>query len=185
MSRAFAKLVMKVIGWTADPFVPPEKKCVILGVPHTCLADFIVAYAFYASLGHKAYIMIKKEFFWGLHGIIMKKMGCIPTDRSNGATVVRSVVTAVNSAEGEMHLCLAPEGTRSLVKRWKAGYHTIAKALDCPVYAGYFNWATKHVGIMPGPFPLTDDPKADTKRLQEYYETLHLGARHPEKYFTV
>ena len=39
----FYGLVMKIWGWKADSGVAPEEKCVILGVPHTSIADFIVS----------------------------------------------------------------------------------------------------------------------------------------------
>lgn len=182
--QGFCGWLLKRMGWTVDSGAAPVEKCVILGVPHTCIADFLVAYLYYTSIGHTAHIMIKKEFFFWPVGPILRKVGCIPVDRANGATVVRSVISEVEKAEGEFHLCIAPEGTRKPVKHWKAGYHHIATALGCPVYAGYFNWRTKHIG-RGEEFPLTADAKADTKRLQEYYHSLNLGARYPEKYFTI
>ena len=33
-------------------------------------------------------------------------------------------------------------------------------------------------------FPLTDDAAADTRRIQEIYEAMDLGARHPDQYLT-
>lgn len=179
----FCGFLLKLLGWTADTMPAPEEKCVILGVPHTSIADFLIAFLYYRSVGGRPCIMIKAEMFKGPVGWFLKKVGCIPVDRSHGATVAKSIITAVEQHEGPFHLCLAPEGTRKAVKRWKAGYHVIAKALDCPVYAGYFDWNTKHVG-RGEVFPLTDDAKADTERLQAYYESLHLGARHPELYLT-
>ena len=63
------------------------------------------------------------------------------------------------------------------------GYHAIAKALDCPVYLGYFDWGTKHVSIGEK-FPLTDDARADTDAIQKKYEEMGLVGRHPENYRT-
>lgn len=160
------------------------EKCVILGVPHTSIADFFVSYLFYTGIGHTAHIMIKKEFFFWPAGALLRKVGCIPVDRANGATVVRSVLREMESASGEFHLCIAPEGTRKEVRHWKHGYHTIARAMNCPVYCGFFDWDRKVIGAGK-PFELTDNAAEDTKRLQEYYHSLNLGAKHPEKYFTI
>lgn len=177
------KHLLKWLGWTVDGEAAPERVCVILGVPHTCIGDFLISYIFYRSLGHKARIMIKKEFFFWPVGPILKALGCIPVDRSNGATVVRSVISAVESTEGEFHLCIAPEGTRKPVHKWKMGYHMIARALDCPVYLGYFNWTTKHISIGEK-FELTDNSRGDTDAIQAKYESMNLGAKHPELYVT-
>ena len=56
--------IMRKLGWVADSGPAPEQKCVILGVPHTSIADFLIAYFYYKSLGHVAHVMIKKEFFF-------------------------------------------------------------------------------------------------------------------------
>jgi len=179
----FYARVMKLWGWKADSGPAPEEKCIILGVPHTSIADFLVAYFYYKSLGHTAHVMIKKEFFFWPLGPVLKRLGCIPVDRSNGAAVVRSVISAIEATLGEFHLCIAPEGTRKPVRRWKMGYHAIARALGCPVYLGYFNWGTKRVSIGER-FICTDDARADTALIQQKYEDLHLVARHPDKYCT-
>ena len=82
-----------------------------------------------------------------------------------------------------MHLALAPEGTRKPVRRWKTGFHKIAKEVGCPVYLGYFDWGTKRVG-RGQKFELSDDAKADMERIQKIYEEMHLTGRHPENYVT-
>lgn len=169
-------------GWTVDSGPVPEKRAIILGVPHTSFRDFIISYLFYTSLGAKAHVMIKKEFFFFPVGWFLRKVGCIPVDRSNAAALVKSIIREMNSVD-QFHLAIAPEGTRKATKRWKAGFHLIARETGVPVYAGYFDWKTRHVGIGK-PFPLTDDVNADMKRLQAYYESLGLGGCHPEGYIT-
>jgi len=173
----------KVLGWTIDGDAAPVEKCVILGVPHTSMWDFLVSYLFYTGIGHTAHIMIKKEaFFWPV-GCLLRKVGCIPVDRSNGATVVRSVVSAMSEAKGEFHLCVAPEGTRKPVHKWKTGYHHIARAMDCPVYLGYFNWQTKHISAGPR-FDTTENAREDTDRIQQIYEDMGVVGKYPEKFCT-
>lgn len=178
----FCGWCLKKLGWEAVGGPPPEPKAVILGVPHTSMADFVVAYLFYTSLGEVGHVMIKKElFFWPL-GPILRSMGCIPVDRSNSANLVKSLISEMEQ-DSFFKLAIAPEGTRKPVKRWKAGGIVIAREAGVPVYAGYFDWGTRRVSCGEK-FPLTDDPKADIRRLQEYYENLHLTGKHPEKYIT-
>ena len=146
------------------------------------MADFLIAYLFYTSFGEVGHVMIKKElFFWPL-GAILRALGCIPVDRSNAGTLVKSLISEMEQDEF-FKLAVAPEGTRKPVRRWKAGALVIAKEAGVPVYAGYFDWRTKTISCGEK-FPLTDDTKADLKRLQEYYEKLQLTGKHPEKYLT-
>jgi len=178
----FCGWLLRKKGWTRDSDMMPEKRAIVLGVPHTSFKDFIISYLFAASCGKKAHVMIKKEFFFFPVGWFLRRVGCIPVDRSNPTAMIRSLIEEMNKVE-EFHLAIAPEGTRKAVKRWKAGFHLIAKETGVPVYAGYFDWGTRHVGIGER-FEITDDPKADLKRLQEHYESLHLKGRHPEGYVT-
>ena len=69
------------------------------------------------------------------------------------------------------------------VKKWKTGYHLIAKEVGCPVYLGFFDWGTKRVGkgeIV----ELTGDARKDTDMIQQKYEEMHLKGKHPGKYIT-
>ena len=170
------------MGWTVDDSVIKEDKCIILGVPHTSMWDFVVSYLYYTSVGGKPYCMIKGSLFWGPLGWLLRKLGGIPVDRKRGSNVVLSVIKEMKKKK-VVHLALAPEGTRKPVKRWKTGFHTIAREVGCSVYLGYFDWGTKHIGHGQK-VELTDDAKADMARIQQIYEDMHLTAKHPEKYIT-
>ena len=60
----FCGWALRHLGWTADDDAVPEEKCIILGVPHTSIWDFLISYLYYRSLGEKARCMIKKEMFF-------------------------------------------------------------------------------------------------------------------------
>jgi len=183
MWNKFCGFLLKLMGWTSDTGHAPVDKCILLGVPHTSFWDFVVSYLFYRqNKGVKARVMIKKELFFFPLGSLLKAMGAIPVDRSNSAALVRSVITEMEKNK-QFHLAIAPEGTRKPVKKWKTGYHLIAKAVGCPVYLAYFDWGTKHVGIKEA-FPLTDDARADTDKIQQIYESMHIQGKHPENYIT-
>ncbi len=182
MWRKFCRFLLKAWGWTPDGGTAPEDKCILLGAPHTSIWDFVVAYLFYQSVGGDALCMVKQEMFkWPL-GPIIRKMGGIPVNKKNPSAIVLSVIREMEKRE-KFHLAIAPEGTRQPVRRWKAGFHTIAKETGVPVYLCYFDWGTKHVGIK-CKFELTDDAKADLKRVQEEFEKMHLVGKHPGMYIT-
>ena len=182
MWRKFCGFLLKILGWTADSDPVPEKKCIILGVPHTSIWDFAISYLYYTSVGGKAYVMIKKDFFVGPLGWLLRSLGGLPVDRKNPTSLVLSVIHEMSKVD-RLHIAIAPEGTRKPVRRWKTGFHTIAKETGVPVYLGYFDWGTKHVG-RGEKIELTDDAKADMKRIQEIYESMHLTGKFPENYIT-
>ena len=126
--------------------------------------------------------MIKGELFWGPLGWLLRKLGGIPVDRKRGSNVALSVINEMKKTP-VVHLALAPEGTRQPVKRWKTGFHTIARQVGCPVYMGYFDWGTKRIS-RGQKVELTDDAKADMARIQALYEEMHLVGKHPEMYIT-
>lgn len=175
-------VLLKMLGWTADGGSVEEDKCIILGVPHTSAWDFVISYLFYRSCGEKAKCMVKKEFFFPPVGWLLRAMGGIPVDRSSPTNMLRSVIEEMGRP-GRFHLAIAPEGTRKPVKNWKTGFHLISRSAGIPVYLGYFDWGRKRVGRGQR-VELTDDPRADMKRIQELYEQMHLTGKHPEKYIT-
>jgi 1-acyl-sn-glycerol-3-phosphate acyltransferase len=168
------------MGWKALNGVAPTKKAIIIGIPHTSGWDFVLSYLFYTSVGGVAHTMIKKEFFFWPMGALLKKIGGIPIDRSRGATVTKQIIHEMNSRD-TMHLAITPEGTRSLTKRWKAGFHTIAKATGATVYLGIFDFGRKEIGWIK-PFELTNDAEADILRMKAFYREYGAVARHPEKF---
>ncbi len=173
----------KVLGWTAVEGIPTEKNAILIGVPHTSIWDLVISYLYYTGVGGDAKVMVKKEAFKGPLGWIIRKLGGIPVDRSNSTAFIHSIIHEMNDSEKGLHLAMCPEGTRTAVHRWKTGYHTIAKQGGATVYLGYFDW--KHKVITCGEeFPLTDDAREDTNRMQEYYSKMDIDGKHPEGWAT-
>jgi 1-acyl-sn-glycerol-3-phosphate acyltransferase len=168
------------MGWKTVNGVMPHKKAIIIGVPHTSAWDFVISYLYYTSVGGVANIVIKKEFFFWPLGFLLKKMGAIPIDRSKGTTVVKQIINEMNSRE-LMHLAITPEGTRELNKKWKAGFHTIAKATGAVVYLGFFDFGRKEIGWLET-LELTDDAEADIRRMKAYYRAKGIVGKHPKQF---
>ena len=66
--RKFCGWALRKLGWTVVEGLPEEKKCIMLGVPHTTVWDFLIAYLYYESIGGKALCMVKKEMNYNLTG---------------------------------------------------------------------------------------------------------------------
>jgi len=178
MWRACCKFALKLWGWKTINGVMPHQKAIIIGVPHTSAWDFVISYLYYTSVGGLANIVIKKDFFFWPLVYFLRKMGAIPIDRTKGTTVVKQIIKEMNSRE-TMHLAITPEGTRELNKRWKAGFHTIAKATGATIYLGFFDFGRKEIGWHET-FELTDDADADIRRMKAYYRDRGVVGKYPE-----
>lgn len=175
-------ILVKLLGWHPEPNFPKDEKALILGVPHTSVWDFLIAYLYARSKNADLHILVKENFFFWPVGPLLKKWGAIPLKKrqEGGAGAALQMVEAFKTHD-KILMGIAPEGTRKPVKKWKTGYHTIATRAGVPVYAGFINWEKKYVSYG-DVFPLTDDVRADTLRLQKYYKTLGVGAKHPENF---
>lgn len=172
-------ILVKLMGWKIMEGPAPEAKCIILGVPHTSVWDFIVSYLYYSAVGGKAYVIIKGDFFFWPLGPILKSLGGIPLSKGKGVSIATQAIHSFKEMD-RLHLALAPEGTRAPVKRWKTGFHIIAKEANVPVYLGYFDWGKKIVG-RGVKFELSDDPKEDMIKIQQHYKEMGVKGKHPEK----
>lgn len=180
MMKYISRFLLWIMGWkTMEPPVP-EPKCIILGVPHTSSWDFVISFLYYNSMGRTASVMVKKSLFWGPLGPIVRAMGGVPVDRKKGASTTLQLIEEFRTRE-ILHLAIAPEGTRKPTQRWKAGFHTIAKAADIPVYLGYFDWGKKEVG-RGEKIILTDDPASDLKRIRQWYKDKGVVGKHPKNF---
>lgn len=180
--KNFYKLLLKLMGWKSFGEAVKENYCILVGVPHTSNWDFVVAWIYYKSLGGKPNALIKKEFFFWPMGFILRKMGGIPIDRSKGSNVIRQSIHRFHEQE-HLHLAITPEGTRKRTKNWKAGFHTIARAANVPVYPTSFDWGRKHLKIW-DEFELTDDYKEDIKRLKDFFREKGVTGKHPDQFTT-
>lgn len=183
MTQKFAKFLMKLTGWnyaTEEDKVIIEKKAIFLAAPHTSIRDFIVGYIYAASVGVKFKVMIKKEAFFFPAGPLLRALGGFPIDRSHPEKMLMSIMHEMEAAD-TFYLCICPEGTRKAIRKWKTGYHAIARHTGVPVYGGFYDYRKKIFGHGKR-FELTEDARADTDRIQEYYREMNLTPLHPEGY---
>ena len=174
----FCGWLLRRMGWESVGGPMKEKKAIVLGVPHTSVWDFLVSYLFYTQFGKVAHIMIKKEFFFWPLGPILRACGAVPVDRASAASMVRSLIHEMDQAD-EFHLAIAPEGTRKATKRWKTGFHLIARETGATVYIGYYDWGRKRISVGE-PIELTDDPKADMQRIYDHYRPMGIQGLHKD-----
>jgi 1-acyl-sn-glycerol-3-phosphate acyltransferase len=109
-------------------------------------------------------------------------MGALPVDRTKGSNVIRQTIHLVENSE-QVHLAIAPEGTRKRTTKWKAGFHIIAKETGIPVYLGYFDWGKKRVSAGER-FEITDDAAADIRRMKDYYKEMGIVGKFKDEFTT-
>ncbi len=179
MSKFLSNIILKLWGWKIFGVIPPGiKKCVILAAPHTSNYDFFIARLAYFVIGVNVKFLIKKEVFKFPFGRIFKAWGGIPIDRSKRNNMIE-YVSGLFSKYDSLYIVITPEGTRSLVRKWKKGFYYIAQNAKVPIALGYIDYGKKEGGLGPLIYPSGDFEK-DFKTITDFYKTK--TAKHPEKF---
>jgi len=112
-------------------------------------------------------------------GNLLRNMGGVPVNRSKRTSVTEQMAEEFEKRE-TFHLAVTPEGTRSLVKKWKMGFYHIAVNAGVPIELAYFDYAKKELGITSVFYP-TGDEKADLEKIQAYYK--NVSAKNPKNFY--
>lgn len=164
LRRAFAILVMYVTGWRISGDAPNLPKFIAIGGPHTSNWDIIVTLGTIWILDLKVSWLVKDSAArWPFTGFI-KSLGGIPVNRKAPGGIVGQVIEQFDKMDA-FALLIAPEGTRSRVKRWKTGFHRIAQATGLPVLTVTLDFRNRTVILNPL-FDTTPDLEADLEYLQ-------------------
>lgn len=175
--RWLGRTILRLGGWRMAGEFPDIPRLVLIGAPHSSNWDGIWGLGAKLALGLDIRILGKHSLFRiPLLGLLLRRMGVIPIDRSAAHGVVQQSV-ALFHGHPRFWFGLAPEGTRRKVERWKTGFWKIAKAADVPVLPAYFHYGKRIIGIGPL-FDLGDDMQADIARIQAWYRTVSQGRNH-------
>jgi len=176
-TRWLGRTVLRLGGWSMEGEFPDVRKLVLIGAPHSSNWDGIWGLAAKLALGLDIRILGKDSLFRiPLVGLVLRRLGVIPVDRSAAHGVVEQSAAMIRRAE-RFWYGLAPEGTRKPVERWKTGFWKIAKAADVPVLPAYFHYGRKVIGIGPM-FRLGEDMAVDMARIRDWYRGVSLGKLH-------
>lgn len=163
--RNLARGVLRLTRWKLVGEVP--KQGILVGAPHTSNWDFVAMLAIAWSSGVQPQVLVKKSFFKGPMGPLLRGLGGIPLDRANPGETIRTLL-----AEAEEHasflLCIAAEGTRSKGDYWKAGFLRIADQTGLPVSLGFVDGPTRTLGMGPTFVP-SGDVVADMDLVRAFY----------------
>jgi 1-acyl-sn-glycerol-3-phosphate acyltransferase len=147
---------------------PSDKRCVILGAPHTSNWDFVFFLGAVTQMGLRPSFMGKVSLFKWPMTRFMHDMGGIPVDRkARDKNYVDQVVTAF-AKTGELSLVIAPEGTRGTIEGWRSGFYHIAQGAGVPIFPAWFDKTTGRGGIGAGVVP-SGDFAADLRKIADFY----------------
>lgn len=172
--RWLAMKLFQGLGWKLIGDIPQHiKKAVLVVAPHTSNWDgfYGLLFCFVKQLPIK--FAIKKEAMIFPIGLILKWMGAISIDRkiktkSAKKSSMVQVMTSMFQQQESLMLIIAPEGTRSRVKRWKQGFYHIALQANVPLVLSYLDYEQKCIGFGPMLYP-TGNYDQDLIEIQAFY----------------
>lgn len=167
ITRGLAKAALALFGWRVMGQIPDLPKFVMIGGPHTSNWDFPIAMLLFIALGIRVSWMAKREFVGGPLGWLWRWMGGVGIDRRAAHGVVEQMVDAFEKRE-KFVLAIAPEGTRSKVKRWKSGFYHIAQGANVPIFPIVVDYGRKKLQLHPV-FAPSGELTADLPQLQALY----------------
>ena len=175
MSKYLFIIFFKIIGWKLKGEFPKGlNKTISIVAPHASWTDFPIGLGARAKIELANHVTLnflgKAELFKGLFGWLFRGLGGIPVERFSKNEMVQSVVNLFNSHEN-LHIALAPEGTRKAVSKLRTGFYYMAKQADVPIIMIGLDFEKKAV-IINKPYFLTDDMAEDLKVIARFYDTI-------------
>ena len=178
LTRAFGRLVLRLLGWRLEGTFPDLPKFVLVGAPHTSNWDAVVGMAAALAYGVEVYFYAKREAFRPPFGGVVRALGGIPVERSRPGGLVGQAVEAFGTRDAFL-LGVTPEGTRAPVERWKTGFHAIARAAGVPLLLVPLDFRRKTIGPGPVVWP-TDDLAHDLRVLADFFQDV--WGKNPQNY---
>lgn len=175
LSRAFGRLLLRMVNMKIGGTLPNVPKAILLGAPHTTNNDLILALGMRYALGLRYSWLMKKEAFFFPFAGLFKSMGGIPVDRKAAKGVVGQVENWFNANE-KAWIGITPEGTRSKVDAYKKGYLRIAYATGVPVYAVGVDSETRTL-FFDRAMELTGDINIDNAHIRDFVRSHYSGLK--------
>lgn len=183
IKKIIAKFILWVWGWKIvleGPAINLDR-CVLVVAPHTANDEYILGNLAYWVLDKKLKVIIKDAHTKAWYGFIVKALGGVGINRSQRNDLVNFVKNEF--AKDDFSLVITPEGTRSLVNKWRKGFYHMAKESNVPIVlaAGDFKTKSIHLGKQISVEDIqTRSYESIMEELQEYYKKI--TPKYPEKW---
>lgn len=175
MFTHLCRWLLNISGWRIQGELPTQAKYIVIVAPHTSNWDFIIGVLARGALDTRIHFLGKHQLFITPWGWIFRAIGGSPVDRRKNNNLVDSAVQLFTT-QSEYKLALAPEGTRSPVRRWKCGFYHIAAKAQVPIVPVGLDFACKAVVIRSPLQPV--DIEQDMAEILGFYRSIK--GRHPK-----
>lgn len=169
MRQRLARGIVRMGGYRMVGEVP--RSGILVGAPHTSNWDFVTMLLVMWHDGVAPRVLVKKELFRGPLGWLLRKLGGIPLDRKNPASVVSELVKEAGNGK-PFRLIIAAEGSRSKVDYWKSGFYRMSKETGQPITLAFFDPPSKTLGFGPT-FRPSGDVSADMDLVRAFFADKH------------
>ncbi len=163
-----AEKYLRLRGWAFIGEVPPNRKFIIIGAPHTSNWDFVVYLAAVSHWNISPKYLGKHTLFDGPFGWVFRGLGGISVDRSQPGGLIDQVTNEFAAAD-ELVLAIAPEGTRNAAPFWKSGFLAISRAVGVPIVPGGIDYVKKQI-TLGNPIEAGEDVETIMTRVRTFYE---------------
>ncbi|NKF52069.1 acyltransferase [Shewanella sp. WXL01] len=177
MMTALSRFILKLMGWRFEGELDADKPCIMAVGPHTSNWDFIIGILGRSALGVRIHFLGKHQLFIPPWGWLFRAMGGSPVDRRKHNNLVDAVAQLYQQHDN-YKLALAPEGTRSPVKRWKTGFYHIAVKANIDIIPVGLDFARKTI-VLGERFTPTQDIEVDMEQLMTFFR--QIKGRHPKQ----
>lgn len=165
--RALCRGMLRLCGWGLQGEFPDTARLVLIVAPHSSWWDGFWGLLIKVAIGANVRFMAKRELFWPPLGTTLHALGGMPVDRTATKGAVEQVVDQF-ARRGTLWLCIAPEGTRRAVTRWKTGFWHIARGASAPILPVAFHYPTRTI-VLGTLLHTSADMAADISRLHAFY----------------
>ena len=163
--RNVARLLLRAARWKTVGSVP--QRGVLVGAPHTSNWDWVLTMLLAWDNDVQIRLLVKKEFFRGPLGPVLRATGAIALDRANPGATIRDLLVEAEGDEPFL-LGIAAEGTRSRGEYWKSGFYRISQQSGLPITLAFLDAPTRTVGWGPT-FTPSGDVSADMDLIRTFY----------------
>jgi len=174
-TRWLGQAGLRALRWRVEGRFPDLPKLVIAGAPHSTNWDFPVAMSVAFAYNLRINFLAKHKLFKGMRGPVMRWFGGVAVNREMATDVVDQVVERFAACEA-MWLCIAPEGTRKKVERFRSGFLRIAAQANIPIMLLVFDHRARVIRLgplcLPGP-----DPERDREVIERWYQPYQVVRR--------
>ncbi|GAB3498000.1 lysophospholipid acyltransferase family protein [Spirosoma knui] len=170
MLGTLTRWLFKVAGWRVVGPVPTVPKGIWAVAPHSTNWDFLIGLGVRPTIHIWIQYLAKSSLFTWYAGWLFRVLGGVPVYRDRSTNMVDAIVDVFNRTD-RLHICIAPEGTRSNVSKLKTGFYFIALKANVPIIPVVFDWPRKLV-ILGDPLWVTGNYEQD---MLPFYQFISQG----------